>query len=207
MIAGKMPVELDNEIALVRLAQLGSAEAFGILVNRYEQQVYRLVRAITTNDVDAEELLEAVFLKARESLGQFNGEERFYTRLARLAVNAAVSRLRHCDAFTWEMFSEQADGSDALSTLGKVREWGRDAGLSYSKTELDAILSKALEDIETPLRIIFVLGDMEGFSQEEIADILGLSVPVVKTSWMRARLKLRNTLSPWFESLSVPALN
>jgi RNA polymerase sigma-70 factor (ECF subfamily) len=205
MIAGKMPVELDNEIALVRLAQSGSAEAFGLLVNRYEQQVYRLVRAITTNDAHAEELLEATFLKAHESLGQFNGEERFYTRLARIAVNAALSRLRHCDAFTGEMSGEQAEGPDAMSTLRKVREWGRDATLRYGKAELDAILSGALEEIETPWRIIFVLGDMEGFSLEEIADILGLSVPVVKTSWMRARLKLRNNLSPWFESLSVPA--
>lgn len=205
MIAGKMPVELDNEIALVRLAQSGGDGAFEILVNRYEQRVYRLVRAIAANDENAEELLVMSFLKVHEGLGQFDGEERFYTWLARIAVNAAVSKLRHGDGFTWEMFGEHADGPDAMSTQREVREWGCDARLTYSKAELEAILTSALEDIDAPLRIIFVLGDMEGFSLEEIANILGLSVPVVKTSWMRARLKLSNTLSPWFESLAVPA--
>lgn len=200
-----MPVELDNEIALVRLAQYGSAEAFGVLVDNYERQLYRLLRAITVNDEDAEELLETIFLQARENLGEFKGEERVYTWLARIAVHAAIVRLRRRHPFIWDSFAGPVDRADGMSGPGRVQEWTRDPRCSYSETDLDAILSRALEDLETPLRIIFVLGDIDGFSVEEIADILDLSLPVAKTCWTHARLKLRDNLSIWFEKLSVSA--
>lgn len=205
MMERRMPVELDNEIALVRLAQSGSPDAFGTLVNQYEGQVYRLVRAITTSDEDAEELLEATFLQAREDVGEFRGEERLHSWLARIAIDAAIVRLRRRAPFTGYSFDEPMDNTDAMSSPGRVQEWTHDPRHSYSKADLDAILSRALEDIETPLRIIFVLGDIEGFSVEEIADILGLSLPVVKTYRTHARLKLRANLSIWFENLSVSA--
>src|SRR5574337_277836 len=145
-MSAKMPVELDNEIALVRLAQSGSIDSFGIVVNRYERHVYRLVRAVTTDDDDAEDLLELTFLKAYETLGGFKEEVRFYTWLARIAINEAVTKLRRRHAFTWDSFDEHVDRADALSTPGNVQEWSHSSGYGYSKAELSTILSKALED-------------------------------------------------------------
>ncbi len=198
-----MLLELDNEI--VRLAQSGSTEAFGVLVNHYEQQVYRLVRIIAACDRDAEELLEATFLRARENLAEYEGEEKFYTWLARIAVHAAVTRLRPRHPFTRDLFDEPIDNVDAMSTPGRVQEWVQHPRRGYRKADLDAILSRALEDLDAPLRIVFALGDIEKFSLEEIANILGLSVTVARTYWMRARLRLRSNLSVWFENLSVSA--
>ena len=200
-----MPLELDNEIALVRLAQSGTIEVFGILVSRYERQIYRLVRAITMNDEDAEDLLEATFLRAQENLGEFAGEEPFYTWLARTAVNSALIKLRQRHAFTWESLDGHADGAEPMSTPRNVQEWHDDPRCSYSEAELNDILSRALEDLETPLRVIFVLSDMEGFSLEEISNVLGLSVPITKTYRFRALLKLRDNLGIWFENASVCA--
>ncbi|HEX5410679.1 MAG TPA: sigma-70 family RNA polymerase sigma factor [Terriglobia bacterium] len=198
-----MPAQLHNEFAILQLAQSGSTEAFGVLVDRYEQQVYRLLRAITADDEEAEELLEATFSTAHENLGVLNSEERFHTWLARIAINAAVFKLRQRHAFAWDSFDELVDDADAIATPGNVQEWSRDPRGIYSKAELNAILSRALEDLETPLRMVFVLGDMEGFSLKEIAGILGLPIPVARTYWTRARLKLRGNLSIRFENLSV----
>ena len=174
-----MLLGLDNET--VRLAQSGNAEAFGVLVNHYEQQVYRLVRIIAACDGDAEELLEATFLHARENLAEYDGEEKFYTWLARIAVHAAVTRLRPRHPFTWDLFDEPMDNAEAMSTPGRVQGWVQHPRHSYSKADLDTILSRALEDLDAPLRIVFALGDIEKFSLEEIANILGLSVTVART--------------------------
>jgi RNA polymerase sigma-70 factor, ECF subfamily len=200
MIAGKMPVEFDNEIALVRLAQSGSAESFGILVNRYERQIYRLVRAVTINAEDAEVVLQETFLMAYANIHRFGGESRFYTWLVRIAMNEALSKLQLREVHTWVSFDEVAIAGEATSSPGKIKGWHHSPEESYSKPELFAILSQALEDLETPLRAVFALRDIEGFSSEETASILGLPLAAVTTRLTRARLKLRQNLSVWFEN-------
>ena len=76
---------------------------------------------------------------------------------------------------------------------------------SYIQTEVRAILAKALQSLETPLRIVFALRDIEDLSCEDTARALGLSVPAVKSRLMHARLKLREKLSFWFKKRSLLA--
>ena len=87
----------------------------------------------------------------------------------------------------------------------EVRVWHNNPEESYSTAELLAILSRALDEIEAPLRVVFALCDMEGFSLEETAGILQLPLANVVTRLTQARLKLRQSLGVWFENLSVPA--
>lgn len=81
-----------------------------------------------------------------------------------------------------------------------------DPGESYSRRELSSILSQALEGLATPSRAVFALRDMEGFSSEETASVLGLPPAAVTTCLARARLELRQHLSAWFENPSDPAI-
>jgi RNA polymerase sigma-70 factor, ECF subfamily len=205
MTVEKIPVELDNEIALARLVQSGSPESFEILVNRYERQVYRLVRAVTKNAEDAEDVLQETFLKAYANLHGFGGESRFYTWLVRIAMSETLSKLslRPVPARDWS--DGPADTGDIVSSPGNIKGWRPDPEESCSETELFKILAKALEDLETPLRAVFALRDIEGFSSEETASMLGLPLAAVTARLTRARLTLRQNLSVWFENPSDPA--
>ena len=81
----------------------------------------------------------------------------------------------------------------------EIEGWGDNPEQSYSKTELHAILDENMERLEPPLRIIFLLRDVEEFSTEETASMLGLSEPAVKSRLLRARLKLRERLTKYFK--------
>ena len=200
-----MITHLENEAVLVSGAQTGSAESFAVLVKQYERQIYRLSKIVTGNQEDAEDALQETFLKAYKNLGQFRGESRFYTWLVRIAINEAVAKLRSRDSYTWVSLDEPIGSDESGAAPREIRDWRDNPEECYNQTELREILSKVLQDLETPLRIVFVLRDVEGLSCEETAVVTGLSVPAVKSRSMRARLKLRKKLSFWFEKRSALA--
>jgi RNA polymerase sigma-70 factor, ECF subfamily len=194
-----MATHLENEAVLVSEAQRGSAESFAVLVKQYERPIYRLSKAVTGDQEDAEDVLQETFLKAYKNLGNFRGESRFYTWLVRIAMNEALTHLRRRNPSTWVSLDEPIDTDDSGPVTQEIKDWRDNPEECYSNTELREILSKALQDIEPPLRVVFVLRDVEGLSCEETAMVAGLSVPTVKSRSMRARLKLRKKLSFWFE--------
>lgn len=202
-MAGKMSVELENEIGLVRVAQSGGTESFEILVNRYEERIYRLIRAVVKNDEDAEDVLQETFLKAYANIHHFNGESRFYTWLVSIAMNETLLKVQHRGVHAWASSGEAASAGEDMSSPGEMRGWHPNGEQTYSQPELSAILSKALEDLETPLRAVFAVRDMEGFSLEETAGILRLPLASVMTRLTQARLKLRESLSVLFEKPSL----
>jgi RNA polymerase sigma-70 factor (ECF subfamily) len=80
----------------------------------------------------------------------------------------------------------------------EVEDWGPTPADRYAQTQLSEILSKAINELDPPFRIVFQLRDIEELSTEETADTLGLSVPAVKSRLLRARLKLRQSLNQYF---------
>jgi RNA polymerase sigma-70 factor (ECF subfamily) len=81
----------------------------------------------------------------------------------------------------------------------EIEDWGDNPEQRYSKTEFHAILNQNLDHLVPALRIVFQLRDVEGFSTEETARLLGLPISRVKTRLLRARLKLRERLTKYFK--------
>jgi RNA polymerase sigma-70 factor (ECF subfamily) len=200
-----MTTHLENEAVLVSDAQSGNAEAFAVLVKQYERRIYRLSKAVTGHPEDAEDALQETFLKAYKSFRQFRGESRFYTWLARIAMNEALTKLRRRNSCPWVSLDEPIDTEESEMAPREIRDWRDNPEESFNQTELREILFQALQDLETPLRVVFVLRDVEGLSCEETAAVTGLSDSAVKSRAMRARLKLRKKLSYWFEKRSALA--
>ncbi len=164
-----MPVHLENEPSLIAAAQAGDADAFVTLLNQYSRSIYRLGLNITGNHHDAEDVLQEASLNAYTALANFEGKSRFYTWLVRIAVNAALGKL-----------------------------WGENPEKACLNNELQKILAEVIQILDPKSRTIFTLRDVEKFSIEETAKLLGLSMPVVKTRLLRSRLKLRNELTKYF---------
>lgn len=94
---------------------------------------------------------------------------------------------------------EPVEAGDAGLMPREVEDWGDNPEQRYAKVELQKILAETIEQLEPPLRIVFVLRDVEEISTEETASMLGLSAPAVKSRLLRARLKMRERLNKCFK--------
>ncbi len=185
--------QADEDAALVERSRQGDRAAFNELVNRNAQKVFRMARHMTRNDQDAEDVLQEAFLKAFSKLDQFQGDAKFSTWLTRIAVNESLMRLRKGrNSKTVSLDEEFEVGDSAIQR--EVADDGEDPEQTYGRTEMREILEGAIDSLAEGYRTVFVLRDVEGFSTEETAEMLDLSVSAVKSRLLRARLQLRDKL-------------
>ncbi len=186
----------DDEGALVAAAKKGDLSAFNELTNRYERRIFRLTMNITQNREDAEDATQDAFMKAFQHLDNFEGGSRFYTWLVRIAVNEALMRLRKRRPNVTSLDEPVATEEDLIPR--EIEDWGPTPEQRYARSELNSILTSAIGELEPIFRTVFLLRDVEGLSTEETAEMLGVSVPAVKSRLLRSRLKLRAKLHPIF---------
>lgn len=187
----------DDEAALVAAAKSGDNRAFDELVTRYERKIFRLAMNITQNQAEAEDAMQDAFLKAYRHLGEFQGGSRFYTWLVRIAVNESLMRLRRRRPNQVSL-DENIETEDAPIPR-QIEDWGPSPEKRYAQSEMGGILSNVIEKLEPLYRSVFLMRDVSEMSTEETAEALGISVPAVKSRLLRARLKLRDLLQPYFQ--------
>lgn len=187
----------DDEGALVAAAKRGDVAAFEELVNRYERRIFRLTSNITQNREDAEDAAQDAFLKAFQHLDSFQGGSRFYTWLVRIAVNEALMRLRRRRPNVTSL--DEPTGTDDDGPPREINDWGPTPEQRFARTELNSILTGVIGELDPIFRTVFLLRDVEELSTEETAETMGISVSAVKSRLLRARLKLRDKLNPYFK--------
>jgi RNA polymerase sigma-70 factor (ECF subfamily) len=190
--------DTSEELVLVQAAKRGDVSAFEQLVKRYDRNVFRIAQHITQNREDAEDVVQDAFLKAYQNLGQFQGNSKFYTWLVRIAVNEALMKLRKRKTDKTVSMDEDVETEDG-SVPREVADWSPNPEQLFNQSELNDILTKTIQGLPAGFRTVFVLRDVEGLSTEETADMLGLSIPAVKSRLLRARLQLRDRLSRFFK--------
>jgi len=190
--------DIFDETALVDLARQGDDTAFTALVSRYDRKIFRLAKNITQNDEDAEDVLQDAFLKAYTHLDRFNGDSKFYTWIVRIAVNEALMKLRKRRSDKMVSLDEEIDTGEEQVTR-EIAVWDGDPEQKYGQAELRQILDEAVQNLKPAFRSVFHLRDVEELSTEETAEVLGLSVPAVKSRLLRARLQLRERLTKVFK--------
>jgi RNA polymerase sigma-70 factor, ECF subfamily len=191
--------EDTTELPLVQAAKGGDLEAFSQLVKRYDRNIFRIAQHITHNEEDAQDVVQDAFLKAYTNLDQFQGNSKFYTWLVRIAVNEALMKLRRRRTDKTVSIDEDVETEEG-SMPRELADWGPNPEQLYRQSELSDILKKTIQGLPPGFRTVFVLRDVEGLSTEETAEMLGLSIPAVKSRLLRARLQLRERLSKYFKT-------
>ena len=191
--------EDTSELTLVQAAKKGDLEAFSDLVKRYDRNVFRIAQHITHNEEDAQDVVQEAFLKAYQNLDQFQGNSKFYTWLVRIAVNEALMKLRRRRTDRTVSIDEDVETEEGTMPR-EVADWSPNPEQLYGQSELSDILKKTIQGLPPGFRTVFVLRDVEGLSTEETAEMLGLSIPAVKSRLLRARLQLRDRLAKYFKS-------
>lgn len=187
----------SNELSLEAL-KAGDRVEFAKLVEVFSEPIYRLALRIVNREEDAEDVLQETFIKAMRSIEAFEGRSSLSTWLYRIAVNEALMILRKTGKhYTVSMDQNQYDDEE-ITEPKEFSDWcclPEDELLSgEGRNKMDL----AIQDLPENLRVVFLLRDIQELSIQETAEALGLSISNVKTRLLRARLKLRESLSVYY---------
>ena len=193
---------VDRDAALVEALRAQEPGAAEWLVSQYGDRVYRLAIRITGNEQDAEEVVQDALWTVARKIDTFKGESAFGSWLYRITANAAYQKLRGRQGKRQEVsledllptFDEQGQHVDPSS------DWSARIEEPALHTELRTVLTTAINDLPADYRTAFLLHDVEGLSNPEIAETLQITLPAVKSRVHRSRLFLRQRLSKYLEA-------
>ena len=192
-----MPAErlLDDNVLLEELRK-GTPQAVEMLFDRFHGKIYSLAMSILKNESDAEEAAQDVFLTVVQKAHTFKGNSALYSWIYRICVNTCLMRLRgkrRGETVSIEDFMPVFTEDGMHASL--IDDWSKEVERKALDKELGEVIKRFTGNLSEKYRVVFVLSDVEGLSNEETAQILGLTVPAVKSRLHRARLYLREQLA------------
>jgi len=186
--------ELNDE-ALVDRARNRDGAAVRLIMQRHNRRLFRAARSILHDDAEAEDVVQEAYFRAFTHLAGFRGEAQLSTWLTRIAVNEALGRLRRrrLTVGLKDIDAINDQGEARVIYLPSARQDG-DPEAAAARAEVRRMLERAVDELPTSFRTVFVLRDIEEMSIEETAAHLGLRPETVKTRLHRARRLLRQSL-------------
>lgn len=194
-MASISPIDEELVAGLLR----GEARAVELLVDRYGGWIYRLASRLLTDTRDAEEVTQDVLMAVVQKIGTFKREAAFSSWLYRIAANAAYERLRSRRSRPEVSIEPLLPVFDQEGRhVAPVLDWSKEVEDPAVADELRSALERGISQLPEEYRIVLLLRDVEGLTNEEVADALGLTVAAVKSRLHRARLALRPQLAQLF---------
>jgi RNA polymerase sigma-70 factor (ECF subfamily) len=181
-----MPDAEMSEETLIRRVVGGETNLYGILAGRYDRYVYRVVRQIVGNRMDAEDIVQEAHVRALTYLHQFGWRSKFVTWLCHVATNEALSQLRR-QRRTERLLDSDWSGSIFSSTT-------RDPESSVRAQEAREALRRAVAKLPPGYRTVFLLLEVRQATTREVAGCLGIRRENVRLRLHRARRLLRKTI-------------
>jgi RNA polymerase sigma-70 factor, ECF subfamily len=191
---------IEAEATLIGRLRGGDPTALETLMEQFAPRVYRLAVGITRSEADAEEVVQDVFLSLFRKIGAFEGRAALGTWIYQVTVNAALLRRRgkrverevlledHLPAF-------HEDGHREGDRAWLLADWSDTPEAELLSRETRDAVRRMIAALPGPYRVVLLLRDMEGLSNEETAEILGESVASVKSRLHRARMALREQVT------------
>ncbi len=184
-----------SERRVVRRVVAGETDLYGVLADRYNRRLYRFVRRIVRNHMDAEDIVQQTHLRALRYLHQFAGRCKFVTWLSRVAANEAFRYLRQQNRLE-ELPGTSHAGSRAVPILASPV---RDPESLVRDREIRHALRSALAELPQQYRTVFLLREVGDVATEEIASSLMITCANVRLKLFRARRLLRRSINQYQE--------
>ena len=193
-------MDTESEARLIERLRARDASALEVLMDRHAGRLYRLAYGITRNDADAEEVVQDAFLTLFRKIDGFEGRAALGSWLYRVTANAALIKHRGKRAELEVSLEDQlptylADGHREGDRSFLLADWSETPEERLLSGEARKTLERALDGLPDHYRAVIVLREVEGLDNEEVAKILGESVPTVKSRLHRARMVLREELT------------
>jgi RNA polymerase sigma-70 factor (ECF subfamily) len=181
------------EARLASAAKSGQQEAFGELCERHAKRIFHTTLRVTRNHEDAEDALQDSFLSAFVHLGSFDGRSSFSTWLTRIAINAALMKLRK-NRGSREIPMDELAGTQDASLRFEPADWHPDPEENYAQQERKRVVAGAVSGLRPSLRNVIEIRELQEATMKETAQRLGLSVAAAKGRLFHARAALRKAL-------------
>jgi RNA polymerase sigma-70 factor (ECF subfamily) len=194
----------QTELNFVEELKAGKTEAFDRLLDAHGARLYSFASRMCKNSEDARDIVQETLLAVFRSLKDFRGESRFQTWLFKIAANACWKMKRKGkfepeEELSLDEFMPRAPGQ---APKPDIADWTQNPEELFFRAELKAVVDAAIADLPPKYRVVLVLRDLEQFSTEEVAGVLGLSPEAVKSRLHRARLVVRERLSEYWQGQS-----
>jgi len=176
----------DDEI--VARVCAGETGLFEVIMRRYNQRLFRVVRSVVRADVEAEDVVQQAYVSAYTHLSQFAGHAQFATWLTRIAINEGLARLRQRARESGQSLDEEDESMPETLTPHSPED-------EASRREMSHILEKAIDELPTIYRVVFVMRDLEQMSTAESASALDITEETIKVRLHRAKGLLRTAIS------------
>jgi RNA polymerase sigma-70 factor (ECF subfamily) len=176
----------DEEVIAAVLA--GDVALFEVVMRRYNQRLYRVARAITKSESEAEDVVQDAYVRAYTHLSELEERARLAPWLTRICAHEAMRRLRG------------ARPSETEESVMQFPAGNRSPEEGASDRELAGVLERAVDALPDAFRAVFVLRAVEELSVSETAECLEIPEDTVKTRFFRARAQLRDDLERKLEA-------
>jgi RNA polymerase sigma-70 factor (ECF subfamily) len=184
-----------QEAELVDRVRSGEPGAFRAIMQRGNQRLFRVARAVVHDDAEAEDVVQEAYVRAFSNLAAFRGEASIYTWLTRILLNEANGRLRRQRT---QVGLEEVEATQNLGAHVVMFPSGAPTSnpeADVARLEVRRVMERAIDELPADFRIVFMMRDVEEYSIAETAAALGIREETVKTRLHRARRLLRGTLS------------
>ena len=193
--AKRQDVSHYRDTELIALVRTGHGPAFGAIMTRYNQRLYRIARGIVRDDAEAEDVLQEAYVRAFAGLPEFRGEAGLGTWLTRIVMNEALGRMRRRrPTAELEALDQAVERGDSCVIMFPGVNAVPDPEVAAARSEVRRLLEHAIDDLPEPFRLVLVMRDIEEMSIEETAANLDIRPETVKTRLHRARKLLRKSL-------------
>jgi len=184
--------EISDE-QLVMRAKRGDMDAFGELVERYEQKIFNLAYRMMGDPEDGADMAQEAFLRAFKALRGFRGDASFSTWLYRVASNVCLDELRRRGR-RGEVSLDNPVATEQGQLRREVRDTAAGPAELVERREAEAAVHRAIGLLPDDYRAVVLLRDIEGLSYSDLAQVLGWPMGTVKSRLNRARARLREML-------------
>jgi RNA polymerase sigma-70 factor (ECF subfamily) len=183
-----------SDTQLVRFCQDGHKEAFNELVIRHQDKIFNAALRFLNNYDDAEEVAQRAFINAFKNIHRFKGEATFSTWIYRIVFNEAMTLKReYARSKTISLHQDNQNGHEVMGEQ-PVHEVPDPLAQQEAKERSEQI-QRALSQLDAHDRQLIILKDIEGFSYDEISQVMNLPRRLIGVKLHRARAQLREKLS------------
>jgi RNA polymerase sigma-70 factor (ECF subfamily) len=193
-----MPLMNDRE--LIHDIKTGDAQAFKELVERHKDLVVNTCYGFLRQHDDADDIAQEVFIEIYEAIHNFREEAKLSTWLYRIAVNKCLNQVKKNKRKRWLRSLQAAfGGEDAAQEIAD--EKAADPQANLEQQERVNVLQQAIDSLAENQKIAFTLSKYEDLSYQEIAEVMGTTIPAVESLLNRAKKNLQKRLYDYYKDV------
>jgi RNA polymerase sigma-70 factor (ECF subfamily) len=197
--------ENHDEAALIERLQAGDKAACAECIEIHSPGIYRLALRLMQNEAEAEDVMQETFINAFKAIKKFEGRSGLGTWLYRIAYNAAMMRLRKPQQYILSV-EETLSETEGNLIPKQLFDWCCLPEEDFASDEVQSELERAIRELPEKYKSVFIMRELEDLSTAETAVALDITPANVKVRLHRARLWLRERLTPYFTEMAEDSL-